>query len=336
MKLINHILVLSALASLIACGKIDPESVADPVVETPHRIVKLSVGTEPDTKVNINIEEDGAGNKQGVVTFTTEDVLNLFKFKGYNNGSISISMFQSKETSLKNNGRGAEFTFDLPEESVDKSCKYVGYFAAIGDWGIDDNNAVVYIPGEFTISDDRVLPEKGVIAKSDAFIGKPADDLIDLMSKSSVPLEHLVGYCILGISGLDGKNIDKITVKTNPGIGAPKIPIAGKATIQIKYDTNNFSDSPENQVSVSPLNINDDSTNTLTIYPSTKVRESFYKGTPVNVWFSSLIQSSTMLTINAFDSTAGIFKTKSIITPIIAGQSVVLDVDFSGSIDFPL
>ena len=280
MRLYRSILFFALAASLAACGGIDPESIDDPVNETPQSIVKISVNSGPETKTNVNVEEiDGV--RQGVVTFTERDILYLFETKKYNTGASVTSITASSGSTIKNGGKSADFYFVQTINPADPPVNNRIYLVAVGDWSLSGTAMVVNIPQSFDMKDNggSVLPQKGVIAMSEIYSGKAAAQIFN----SSVKLHHLVSYGILNITGLTGRTINKIQIEKVSGD-----PVAGKATINLeKSETYSDISDETSGLHLSTLLINADSDKTISITPSSAVQESIRNNTGTSIWLSS-------------------------------------------------
>lgn len=212
-------------AALTACNGIDPLTVPDPVSERVPRVIEISVGLEPSTKVNINVEEID-GKKYGVVSFSEDDVLTLIEKIVYTNFS-TVNLYKSTNTVVSNGGKSANFTFTTSGDYTDAI--EVQYAAATGTWKIDETTgeAVAVIPDAIDATDEDagLLPSDGIVAMTDWKRVQP--DYTGNIFEGSVALNYLVSFGVidLNIEELDGLTIQNLTVSssTNAIAGAAKV-----------------------------------------------------------------------------------------------------------------
>lgn len=329
MRLYQSILFVALAASLAACGWIDPESIDDPVDETTQRLVKISVGSEPDTKFNVNVEEND-GVRQGVVTFTENDKLFLFETKEPMGGSASTSIIPSTGTVLKNGGKSADFFFLFTSSTgAEIPIKSLTYIAAAGEWSLNENNGnmEVDIPASFNMEEngESLLPQKGVIAMSDPYSGTPSE--ANKIFTSNVRLNHLVSYGILNITGLPGKTITEIKIERTSSV-----PLAGKATIKLEKNSayTDVSDGTSGAFVLSPLSLKDDSAKAISITPSDAVQDSIRDNTGTSIWLSSVpssFSSPETLNITLTDDTSKTYHAQfSFDHAINAGYPALIDI----------
>lgn len=319
MRLYQSILFVVLATSLVACGRIDPESIADPVNEMAQRIVKISVDSGAETKANVNV----VGN-QGVVSFSEGEKLYLFETKKYDVGSSTTHRYESEPAIIKEGGTSADFIFVL---SADTSLHIneLTYIAAVGDWTLKGVNMEVNIPASFDMKDNggSLLPQKGVIAMSNPYSGSVSE--ANKIFNSSVRLNHLVSYGILNITGsiLSGKTITNIQItKASGGV------IAGPATIKLK-DSGTYTDiSPGTGgvLDLTSLSINDDSATKISITPSEAVQKAIRDNTGTSIWFSSVystFSSPVKVTLTDSDSNTYYGQPDSSYATSIGGAAVI-------------
>lgn len=295
MKLHRILLAAIMAASLVSCGRMDPQSVPDPVSESIPKIIVISVGSRPGTKVNVNIVDNGSG-KEGVVTFTENDRLFLSEKIDPYTGEAVDNYYWSYKVVVSEDGKSADFSFAINVDSKynDETVESITYLAAYGDWSKQGGGLYVNIPTSIDLSKETgsVLPQDGVIAVSDPIICKPSR--IEEALGGNIKLHHMVSYGVLNVqsSQLVGKTITGITVE-----GYNSSSIAGEA--QLVSSTHTDSSSGQFQ-----LSFNSSSASKISIMPSAEIMADISGNLGTNIWFPTLpnIISSESLQISLTDA----------------------------------
>lgn len=303
MKFISCLTTAVMVSFLAACGRMDPQSVPDPVSESLPRIIKITVGSGPDTKVNVNVVDN-----EGVVTFTENDRLFLSETVELKGGSVINGYYWSTGVKLSDDGKSADFYFALPynpeynDETVDK----ITYRAAFGKWEKQGGDLSVTIPASIDLSQvtGSLLPQDGVIAVSDPIVCKPSN--IDEVLNGNIRLHHMVSYGILDIRGdmLKGKEIETITVSSGDSS-----PVAGKAhLVNVQGGMQTDTSAGELQLSFTSSSASEISSE-IGIIPSSAAVQDISGNLGTSIWFPTLpsVLSSEALRILLKDANGQVY-----------------------------
>lgn len=298
MKLYSCLITVVMVSFLAACGRLDPQSVPDPVSELIPEIIRISVGPGSDTKVNVNVVDDGSG-KEGVVTFTKDDRLFLSETVELNEGSVVNASYWSSSVDVSDDGKSADFYFkiawnaDYDDDTVDK----ITYLAAYGDWEQQGGELFVSIPTLIDISKETgsLLPQNGVIAVSDPIVCKPSQ--IDEALNGNIKLHHMVSYGVLDIRStlLEGKEIEVIKLSASDSS-----PVGGNAQL-VNVSGGVLTDSSAGELQ---LTFNSSSASVINIIPPSAAVADISANLGTGIWFPTLpeVLASKALCISLTDS----------------------------------